>query len=113
MRHLRQVLALTLLFVFLRSVQAQESVQAQDTSTNKVIVGVYVNDVQSLNLREHSYSMDIYVWFRWRDPSFDPTETFEVVNPNELWDMSPTSNTRASSIAFGRVVSSAACAGAI
>ncbi|MFN8743117.1 MAG: hypothetical protein ACK5YR_24555 [Pirellula sp.] len=85
MRHLRQVLALALLFVFLQSVQAQESVQARDTSPNRVIVGVYVNDVQSLNLREHSYSMDIYVWFRWRDPSFDPTETFEVVNPNELW----------------------------
>ena len=79
MRHLRKVLALTLLFAFL------ESVQAEDSSPDKVIVGAYVNDTQSLNLREHSYSMDIYVWFRWRDPSIDPTDTVEVVNPNELW----------------------------
>ncbi len=79
MYHLRKVLALTLLFTFLKSVQAE------DTPPDKVIVGAYVNDTQSLNLREHSYSMDVYVWFRWRDPSFDPTDTVEIVNPNELW----------------------------
>lgn len=48
-------------------------------------VGAYVNDTQSLNLREHSYAMDIYVWFRWRDPSINPAETVEIVNPCELW----------------------------
>jgi hypothetical protein len=61
------------------------SARAEETLPHKVIVGAYVNDTQSLNLREHSYSMDIYVWFRWRDPSIDPTESVEVVNPNELW----------------------------
>ncbi len=50
-----------------------------------VVVGAYVNDVQSLNLREHSYAMDIYIWFRWRDPDLMPSETVEIVNPNELW----------------------------
>ncbi|MCC6512080.1 MAG: hypothetical protein IT423_23485 [Pirellulaceae bacterium] len=79
MYRLRELSALTLLFTFLTAVRAQ------DTSPNKVIVGAYVNDTQSLNLREHSYSMDVYVWFRWRDPSFNPTETVEIVNPNELW----------------------------
>jgi hypothetical protein len=51
----------------------------------QVVVGAYVNDVQALNLREHSYAMDIYVWFRWRDPDLSPPETAEIVNPNELW----------------------------
>lgn len=77
--HLRTVLAIALLFTFLKPVQAE------DISPDKVIVGAYVNDAQSLNLREHSYSMDIYVWFRWRDPTIDPTDTVEIVNPNELW----------------------------
>lgn len=76
---LQKFLALTLLITFLTPVRAD------DTTPDKVIVGAYVNDAQSLNLREHSYSMDIYVWFRWRDPSFDPAETVEVVNPSELW----------------------------
>lgn len=61
------------------------SVRAQETLPHQVTVGAYVNDTQTLNLREHSYAMDIYVWFRWRDPAIDPTETVEIVNPNELW----------------------------
>ncbi len=50
-----------------------------------VVVGVYVNDVQTLNLREHSYAMDLYIWFRWNGLDFDPAETIEMTNPNELW----------------------------
>lgn len=51
----------------------------------RVVVGAYVNDVQAINLREHSYAMDVYLWFRWRDPDLNPAETVEMVNPNELW----------------------------
>jgi hypothetical protein len=48
-------------------------------------VGAYVNNVQALALREHTYEMDIYLWFRWRDEQLAPSETVEMVNPNELW----------------------------
>lgn len=50
-----------------------------------VVVGAYVNDIQTLNLREHSYAMDLYIWFRWSGLDFDPAETIEMTNPNELW----------------------------
>jgi hypothetical protein len=50
-----------------------------------VTVGAYINDVQALNLREHSYAMDVYIWFRWSDEDLEPAETVEIVNPNELW----------------------------
>jgi hypothetical protein len=50
-----------------------------------VTVGAFINDAQSLNLREHSYAMDVYIWFRWQDAELDPATTFENVNPNELW----------------------------
>ncbi len=50
-----------------------------------VTVGAYINDVQALNLREHSYAMDVYLWFRWSDDDLEPAETVEIVNPNELW----------------------------
>ena len=51
----------------------------------RVTVGAYVNDIQDLNLETHSYAVDIYIWFRWRDRSLFPTESVEMVNPFELW----------------------------
>lgn len=51
----------------------------------RVVVGAYVNDIQDLNLETHSYAVDIYIWFRWRDPNLSPTESVEMVNPFELW----------------------------
>jgi hypothetical protein len=58
---------------------------ADNAEPNTVTVGVFVNDIQALNLREHSYAMDLYIWFRWKGFEFDPSETVESVNPNELW----------------------------
>jgi hypothetical protein len=48
----------------------------------KVQVGAYINDIQTLDLRTHSYVMDLYVWFRWTDPSLapPPSDTFELMN---------------------------------
>lgn len=51
----------------------------------KVTVGAYINDIQAIDLREHSYAVDIYIWFRWRDADLKPYESMEVVNPFELW----------------------------
>ncbi len=53
--------------------------------TSQVTVGAYINDIQSLNLREHSYAADVYLWFRWTDSSLAPDDTVEILNPNELW----------------------------
>lgn len=46
----------------------------------RVHVGAYVNDIQALDLRTHSYVVDLYVWFRWTDPAIDPGESFEFMN---------------------------------
>lgn len=52
----------------------------------RVKVGVYVNDVQSIDLKLHSYAVDLYVWFCWTDPELpSPATTVEFVNPSELW----------------------------
>ena len=50
-----------------------------------VTVGAYLNNVQELALKEHSYEADLYIWFRWRDEALSPAETVEIVNPNQLW----------------------------
>lgn len=46
----------------------------------KVTVGIYVNDIQEIDLRSHNYRMDFYMWFRWRDPELKPYETAEFMN---------------------------------
>jgi hypothetical protein len=56
-----------------------------DEQPATVVIGVYLNDVQSLDLREHSYAMDVYIWFRWRDEGISPEQSMEIVNPSELW----------------------------
>ncbi|MFN7143019.1 MAG: hypothetical protein ACK4YP_04535, partial [Myxococcota bacterium] len=51
----------------------------------RVKVGVYVNDVQSIDLKQHTYALDAYLWFRWKNPDLDPSASMEFMNPNELW----------------------------
>lgn len=58
---------------------------APATPSNQVTVGAYINDIQNLELKSHSYSVDIYLWFRWKNNELDPANTMEFVNPFELW----------------------------
>ena len=46
----------------------------------EVIVGAYVNDIQELDFKANNYTVDLYVWFRWKDPSIDPSKTMEFMN---------------------------------
>ena len=44
-----------------------------------------INDIQQLDLQSHSYTVDMYMWFKWRDPEIDPSRSFEFLNAFELW----------------------------
>lgn len=52
---------------------------------DKVFVGVYVNDIQQMDLQTHSYAMDFYIWLRWKNPDINPSATLEYMNPFQLW----------------------------
>lgn len=67
------ILALTL--SFLSPAAAQE-----ETEPTKITVGMYINDIQAIDLRTHSYGVDFYLWFRWSDAEIDPSEGFELMN---------------------------------
>lgn len=54
---------------------------------SEVVVGVYINDIQDLNLQAYTYTMDFYVWMRWTNPDLDPPATFEPMNPSESWGL--------------------------
>jgi hypothetical protein len=62
-----------------------DSTEESHSTPAIVTVGAYLNDIQSLNLREHTYAVDLYLWFRWKDENLNPAETVEMVNPSELW----------------------------
>jgi hypothetical protein len=59
--------------------------QAAPTGPREVAVGVYINDIQQLDLQSHSYVMDFYVWFRWQGAEVNPQASLEFMNPFQLW----------------------------
>jgi hypothetical protein len=67
------------------AVPAAEAVPALPSGPDEVTVGVYVNDIQQLDLQSHSYAMDFYVWLRWKNPGINPAAKLEYVNPFQLW----------------------------
>ncbi len=65
------------------SSQSGTSAQPQQVRT-----GIYVMNLYSLNMDEHSFYADFYVWFKWRG-RIDPTN-IEFVNVIEKWSMDKT-----------------------
>ena len=59
--------------------------QATVGTAEEVKVGVYLNDVQAIDLKLHNYMVDFYIWFRWKNPDLDPSSTMEFVNESESW----------------------------
>ena len=51
---------------------------------SQVVVGSYVNKIQDLNFKENRYTLDVYIWFRWKPEGvladYKPLESFEIVN---------------------------------
>jgi Neurotransmitter-gated ion-channel transmembrane region len=64
---------------------AANSLPSAPTGPEEVTVGVYINDIQQLDLQTHSYAMDFYVWLRWKNPDANPSATLEYMNPFQLW----------------------------
>lgn len=58
---------------------------AQPKSTPQpVFIGMYLNKVVGLDLKQNTSWMDFYVWFRWKG-ELDPTESYEFMNSFEKW----------------------------
>ncbi|PKL76566.1 MAG: hypothetical protein CVV27_09590 [Candidatus Melainabacteria bacterium HGW-Melainabacteria-1] len=57
---------------------------ARAATPQKVYAGIYLNKVVALDLKQNTYWMDFYVWFRWKGEP-DPTATYELMNTHEKW----------------------------
>lgn len=62
------------------AVEAAVTSEAAAPGPEKITVGAYINDIQELDFRTHSYSVDLYVWFRWRNKDLDPSKSLEFMN---------------------------------
>lgn len=60
------------------------------TTPEKVTVGVYVQNVQAVDLSTNSFTADFYVWLRWRNPDVDAPAGIEVQNVFESWALTKT-----------------------
>jgi len=47
---------------------------------DQVTVGIYVNAVTNVSLRDGTATVDFWLWCRWRKPEYAPLESLEVVN---------------------------------
>lgn len=56
------------------------------TAPARVIVGIYINDIQELNFPTHSFAADLYVWFRWKDAASNPSKSMEFMNRFQPYD---------------------------
>lgn len=62
------------------SLPAEPLVTTAPLDAREVVVGAYINDIQELDFRNQSYSVDVYVWFRWRNKDIDPSKSLEFMN---------------------------------
>ena len=57
---------------------------AEPAEPARVIVGVYVNQILDLSFKDRRYTIDVYVWFRWRPEGqmadYRPLDSFEFIN---------------------------------
>lgn len=62
-----------------------EAPSPEITEHQVVQVGAYLADIQTVDLKLHTYAVDLYLWFRWQNPDLDPATSFEFTNANESW----------------------------
>ena len=74
-RFFRWFRCLALLFAMLI---VMPSYAANKTPT-VVDVGVFLNNVPSVMLKERKFQVDFNLWFRWTGDAVNPTESFEVI----------------------------------
>lgn len=58
-----------------------QSLAAGTTAKNQVVeVGIYINQIHSLSLKDNGFEVDFTIWFRGHRDDFDPLGSFEVVS---------------------------------
>jgi hypothetical protein len=59
------------------------------STPQQVLVGVYLKNIEAIDLENNSYYLSFIMWMRWRG-EIDPTQTFRFTNVMEEWAMTST-----------------------
>jgi hypothetical protein len=52
----------------------------------KVYVGVFINDLQDVNLENGTYFVDFYMWMKWNgSKKVNPAENIDIINSFDSW----------------------------
>jgi|SRR6185369_6281737 len=43
-------------------------------------VGTYLNQITAVDLRNNTFSVDFWIWFRWKNKALKPMDSFEVIS---------------------------------
>jgi len=65
------ILVLALAMMWSRGVRAEPA---------KIAVGVYVNHIYGIDIKNNQFNVDFYIWFRWQGEDLKPVESFELSN---------------------------------
>ncbi|MFA5329578.1 MAG: hypothetical protein WC384_17425 [Prolixibacteraceae bacterium] len=52
----------------------------QQKEATKVSVGMYVDHIVDLSTISTNWTVDFYIWFRWKDPNIHPGDTFQIMD---------------------------------
>ncbi len=50
-------------------------------------MGIYVNQIYELSVKENRFVADFWIWFRWKDDRLKPLESFKVIDSRETETM--------------------------
>ncbi|MFM9035656.1 MAG: hypothetical protein ACKOQ4_15475 [Mycobacterium sp.] len=81
---------LGLLLLGSRGIASASPPPAPGPGPEQVTLGVYVQNVQHVDLTTNSFSADFYVWLRWMNPDLDAPAGLEIMNLFESWALTKT-----------------------
>jgi len=54
--------------------------EAAPAKVETIDVGVYLNQITGVDLRNNTFSVDFWIWFRWKNSALKPMDSFEVIS---------------------------------
>ena len=53
---------------------------AAPAKVETIDVGIYLNQITGVDLRNNTFSVDFWIWFRWKNSALKPMDSFEVIS---------------------------------
>jgi len=61
-----------------------QHLNGEQDNSQKVIVGMYVDRIETISTKETLWTVDFYLWFKWSGNEIQPGESFHVVDGEVL-----------------------------